>query len=116
MTPAWFLLRCPNGCSAIRKRPSFRVVFVPSTPMKLVRLATSGSRSRRSAKACWVFAMPAYEAVCADSVTPWISPVSWVGNSPLGISRNRTTVSTSVPTATIRVAASRASTQVSATS
>ena len=37
------ILRCSSGLRSIRMRPLFRVVLVPSTPMKEERFSTAGS-------------------------------------------------------------------------
>ncbi len=66
-------------------RPELRVVLVPSTPMKELRLATAGSLRITSARACWPLAMALKEADWGASEMPRITPVSCTGKKPLGI-------------------------------
>ena len=68
----------------MRIRPLFRVVLVPSTPMKVERLSTAGSFRITRARACCRSAMALKEIDWGASEIPWMAPVSWVGKNPLG--------------------------------
>ena len=46
-------LRAACGFRLMRKRPLFKVEFVPSTPMNELKDWTSGSLSIAAASACW---------------------------------------------------------------
>ncbi len=89
------------------------VLLAASTPISELKLSTSGSSRMAAAVACCSCAMRAYETDCAVSIRACNWPVSWIGNNPFGISTYSKTVSTSVASATIRVAVWRSSTQFS---
>ena len=103
MTASTLRLRTSSGFRTIRMRPLFWVVLLLSTPMKDATLSTAGFLSTTSASACCFWAIAEKEMLCAASDTAWISPVSWVGKKPLGMSMYRKTVSTSVAKATTSV-------------
>ena len=94
-------------------RPLLSVMFVPSTPMNEERLSIAGSFRITRASACWRSAMAENETVCGASDTPRITPVSWTGKKPLGITMYKRTVAASVATATASVAGWCRMTQVS---
>ena len=68
-------------------RPLLTVVLVPSTPMNDERLSTAGSFRITSASACCRSAIDSNDTVCGASEMPRITPVSWTGKKPLGITR-----------------------------
>ena len=78
-------LRWSCGLRLISSRPELSVMLEPSTPMKEDRLTTSGSFRMASARSCWWRAIAEKEVVCAAWVTPWITPVSWTGKNPFGM-------------------------------
>ena len=78
-------LRFACGLRLMRKRPELSVTFEPSTPMNEDRLSTSGSARITFASACWWSAIWSNEIASAAWVTPWMTPVSWMGKNPFGI-------------------------------
>ena len=78
-------LRWLRGLRLISMRPELRVALVPSTPMKELRLSTSGSSRMAATSAFWRLAMASKEIDCGASVTAWIRPVSCTGKKPFGI-------------------------------
>ncbi len=77
--------RSSRGFRLIWIRPLFIVVFVPSIPMNEERLSTAGSFRRTRASACCRSAMAGNEMACEASEMPRITPVSWTGKNPFGI-------------------------------
>ncbi len=77
-------LRSSRGFRLIWMRPLFRVVLVPSTPMKDERLTTSGSCRMTFATSCCFCAKLVKDDVCGASEMPRITPVSCTGKKPLG--------------------------------
>ena len=67
-------------------RPLFMVVLVPSMPMNDERLSTAGSFRITRTSACWRSAMAGNEIDCVASEMPRMTPVSWTGKNPFGIS------------------------------
>ena len=78
-------LRASCGLRLMRMRPEFSVTFEPSTPMKDERLSTSTSVRIAFARSCCRRAIFSNEIACEACVTPWMTPVSWIGKNPLGI-------------------------------
>ena len=67
-------------------RPELSVTFEPSTPMNEDRLSTSGSvRIALASVLLHGRAILSNEIACEACVTPWMTPVSWIGKNPLGI-------------------------------
>ena len=84
-------------------RPLFSVVFVPSAPMNDEMLSTAGSASSTFASSCCFSVIASNEVEAAACEMPWMIPVSCVGKKPFGMVIYKTTVSTSVASATSRV-------------
>jgi hypothetical protein len=78
-------MRLASGFRLIWIRPLLSVVLVPSTPMNEDRLYTAGSSMMTDTSFCCCRAISANETLWSASETPWISPVSWTGKNPLGI-------------------------------
>jgi hypothetical protein len=68
----------------------------PMPPMNDTMCSTSGSARTMALRRSWRVSMLANEVSCGDSEKPDSVPVSCCGNSPLGTSRYRYTVSTRV--------------------
>ena len=107
--------RSALGLRLISIRPALSVVLVPSTPMKLDRLATAGSFKICSAINCCRSPIAPNEVACDASVMPWITPVSCEGKNPLGTTKYSPAVSATVAANTSSVAMLRSSTQFSIT-
>ena len=78
------------------------------------RLTTSGSDRIARASACWCADIAASEVSSAATEMPWITPVSWTGKKPLGISTASATVAATVSSATPSVSGRWRSTTSSA--
>ena len=70
ITSLALILRSSSGLRLIRMRPLFRVVLVPSMPMKEERLSTAGSFRITLASCCWSVDISGNDTVCAASETP----------------------------------------------
>ena len=81
-TPAF---RFPRGIRLIWIRPLLTVVLSPSMPMNEERLSTAGSLRITRARACWRSAMAVKDTVWGASEMPRMTPVSWTGKNPLGM-------------------------------
>ncbi len=77
------------GFRLMSTRPLFIVVLVPSTPMNDDRLSTAGSRRMMCASCSCSRAISGNDTACADSEIPWITPVSWIGKNPFGMTTYR---------------------------
>ena len=82
-------LRCSTGTRLIWMRPLFSVVFVPSMPMKLLRLSTALSARITRTSACCRWLIASKLMSWAASLMPRITPVSCTGKNPLGMTSYR---------------------------
>ena len=76
--------RSLSGFRLIWMRPTFEVMFVPSTPMNDETLATAGSRVTISVIRCCRSAMAANDTSSGASEMPRMTPVSCSGKKPFG--------------------------------
>ena len=90
-------LRCSRGFNAMKARPVFAVLAKPPVlPVIEPMASTSGSCRTISFCSCIRRIIWSGEALCAASENPVMTPMSWIGKKPFGLSTIMTTVSAMV--------------------
>ena len=77
--------RSSSGLRLMEMRPLFRVVLMPSAPMKEDRLSTAGSCRMMLRQFLLLLGHRGERDGLRACEMPWITPVSCTGKNPLGM-------------------------------